>query len=197
MNRLTLLLAISLSAPLFSLSAQNTPPVVASQVADFTEYAGAPAHSIDLSGTFTDPDMTDAIRFATSLGNIDIGLYSQKSVTVANFLSYVDQGRYFIQDPVTHGTASSFFHRAVPGFIIQGGGFLGTVNTTNNGLTPTAVATASPIPNEPGISNKRGTIAMAQNGSDANSATSQWFINVADNGGSPNNLDTRFNNGGP
>jgi hypothetical protein len=57
---------------------------------------------------------------------------------------------------------------------------------------PTQVLTFPPIQNEPGISNKRGTIAMAQFGSDANSATSQWFINLANNGGPPNNLDIRY-----
>jgi len=55
----------------------------------------------------------------------------------------------------------------------------------------TQVLAFSAIQNEPGISNKRGTISMAQNGTDANSATSQWFINLADNGGPPNNLDIR------
>lgn len=198
MNRLPLLLVVSLSASLFSVSAQNVPPVVASQIADVSVYAGTAALSIDVSNGFSDPDVSDAVRFSTFLGNVDIALLGpQKPITVTNFLKYVDQGRYFIQDPKTHQTAPSFFHRLIPGFIIQGGGFLGTVNSTNNGIQPTAVLTFPPIQNEPGISNKRGTIAMAQLGSDANSATSQWFINLADNGGAPNNLDIRSNNAGP
>ncbi len=106
----------------------------------------------------------------------------QKPITVANFLNYVNQGRYFIPDPNNNGqVASSFVHRSVPGFIIQGGGFIGTVNNGNTQIQPTSVLTFPPIQNEAGISNTRGTIAMAQFGSDANSATSQWFINLANN----------------
>jgi cyclophilin family peptidyl-prolyl cis-trans isomerase len=94
---------------------------------------------------------------------------------------------------------SSFVHRSIPGFIIQGGLWIGTTNNQNGAIQPTQVIPFSAIQNEPGISNKRGTIAMAQFGSDANSATSQWFINLGDNGGPPNNLDIRFTppNGSP
>jgi cyclophilin family peptidyl-prolyl cis-trans isomerase len=192
MNRLSLLLVVSLSAFALPVFAQNVPPVVTSQITDVAVYAGAPTKSIDVSAAFSDPDVSDAVRFGTVLGNIDIELYGQqKPITVANFLKYVDQGRYFIQDPKTLQTASSFIHRLIPSFIFQGGGYLGTVNSTNNGIQPTAVLTFPPIQNEPGISNTRGTIAMAQLGSDPDSATSQWFINLADNGGSPNNLDIR------
>ena len=198
MNRLSLLLAVLLSASVLPARAQNVPPVVTSQITDVAVYAGAPTKPIDVSTAFSDPDVSDAVRFGTVLGNIDIELYGQqKPITVANFLKYVDQGRYFIQDPKTLQTASSFVHRLIPGFVFQGGGYLGTVNSTNNGIQPTSVLTFPPIQNEPGISNQRGTIAMAQFGSDANSATSQWFINLADNGGPPNNLDIRNNNAGP
>jgi cyclophilin family peptidyl-prolyl cis-trans isomerase len=198
MNRLPLLFACALGAFTFSAAAQNVPPTVSSQIADFTEYTGG-TRSIDLTTAFSDPDVSNAIRFTTVLGNIDIALFGQqKPITVTNFLKYVDQGRYFILDPTTHQIASSFIHRSLPGFIIQGGGFLGTVNPqTPSAVLATQVATFSPIQNEPGISNKRGTIAMAQAGTDPNSANCQWFINLADNGGSPNNLDTRTNNVGP
>ena len=200
MNRLTLLLGISLSVSLFSVSAQNAPPVVASPIGDFTEYAGAPFRSIELSSVFSDPDASNAVRFTTVLGNIDIALYGQqKPITVTNFLKYVDQGRFFLFDSTAHQTASSFIHRSIAGFIIQGGGYIGTVNpsptpgSANNALKPTQVLLFPRIQNEPGISNKRGTIAMAQNGSDPDSAKSEWFINLADN----SNLDVRFNNAGP
>jgi cyclophilin family peptidyl-prolyl cis-trans isomerase len=187
------LLAFALTAP-----AQNTPPVVTNQIADFTEYSGA-IRPIDLATAFADPDVSAAIRLATVLGDIDLALFGQqKPITVANFLNYVSQGRYFITDATTHQPASSFIHRSVPGFIIQGGGYLGTVNPAQPAnAQPTQVLAFPAIQNEPGISNRRGTISMAQFGSDPNSATSQWFINLADNGGPPNNLDIRNNNAGP
>jgi cyclophilin family peptidyl-prolyl cis-trans isomerase len=80
---------------------------------------------------------------------------------------------------------NSFIHRSIPGFVIQGGGYKNINNTF------TAIPTDSPVANEFHISNKRGTIAMAKVGSDPNSATDQWFFNLADNSG---NLDTQ--NGG-
>src|SRR5256714_3359753 len=204
MNRFLLLFAASLFASTLSAVAQNVPPAASSQIADFTVYAGAPARSIDVATAFSDPGVTDAVRMTTVLGNIDIELFGQqKPVTVTNFVKYVDQSRYFLFDATANQTASSFVHRSVPGFVIQGGGYIGTVNpsptpgSANNNAQPTAVLPFAAIQNEPGISNKRGTISMAQFGSDANSATSQWFINLADNGGSPNNLDIRFNNARP
>jgi cyclophilin family peptidyl-prolyl cis-trans isomerase len=118
------------------------------------------------------------------LGPIDLALFGQqKPITVTNFLRYVNEGRYFL------GPASSFVHRSVSGFIIQGGGYIGADSGGN--LQVTQVLAFPAIQNEPGISNRRGTIAMSQAGSDANSATCQWFINLADNGGPPNNLDIR------
>src|SRR5256885_12096447 len=128
MNRLLLAALISAGFTL-SAVAQNVPPVVSSQIADFTEYAGAPARSIDLTTAFSDPDVSNAVRLTTVLGNIDIALFGQqKPITVTNFLKYVDQGRYFVLDLATSQTASSFVHRSEPGFVIQGGGWLGTVD---------------------------------------------------------------------
>ena len=196
MNRIHLSIFVATLATAFTTLAQNTPPVVSSQIANFTEYAGAPARSIDLTTAFADSDVSAAVRMTTVLGTMDFELFGQqKPITVANFLNYVDQGRYFVTDPTTKQPASSFIHRSVFNFVIQGGGFLGTVNPSQPAnAQATAILTFAAIQNEPGISNKRGTIAMAQNGSDANSATSQWFINLADNGGSPYNLDIRNNN---
>src|SRR6476469_7605202 len=100
MNRLPLLLAASLAASAASLFAPNVPPTINSQIADITEYAGAPAHPIELSAVFSDPDVSAAVRFGTDLGDIDIALLGQqKPITVANFLKYVDEGRYFKLDP--------------------------------------------------------------------------------------------------
>jgi len=76
----------------------------------------------------------------------------------------------------------------VPGFIVQGGGFIytGTPGSVDNIVTFPAVV------NEPEFSNVAGTIAMAKLGNDPNSATSQWFFNLVDNSGSPpNGLDSQ------
>ncbi len=181
-------------------SAQNVVPIVATPIAAFTEFAGAPARSIDLTSVFRDPDASTAVQLSvllpSSTGTFNIALDGQhKPITVANFLNYVNSGRYFMTDPTTHTLASSFIHRSVPSFVVQGGGFIGTADPAHpNNARPTPVVTFPPIQNEPGISNKLGTIAMAKVDGQPNSATSQWFINLANNGGPPANLDTQ--NGG-
>ena len=196
MNRIHLSISAALLVSAPAAIAQNAPPIVTNQIADFTEYAGAPARSIDLTSAFADQDVSAAVRLTTALGAIDIALFGQqKPITVANFLNYLDQGRYFKIDPTNGQLASTFVHRSIPGFIIQGGGYIGTVDPAHPaGLLPTQVLQFPPIQNEPGISNRRGTIAMAKLANQPNSATSEWFINLADNGGPPNNLDTQ--NGG-
>ena len=116
------------------------------------------------------------VSLATPQGNIDINLYdSAAPATVANFLNYVNSGKY----------NNSFIHRSVPGFVIQGGGYVW--NDANGNMS--SIATNAPIANEfsPTRSNRRGTIAMAKFSGEPNSATSQWFINLADNGAT---LDT-------
>lgn len=120
------------------------------------------------------------VRMHTSLGDIDVLLMDEAApATVANFLDYVRAGAY----------ANSFIHRSVPGFVIQGGGF--RWNSATNGVA--SVAANAPVVNEFSStrSNLRGTIAMAKLGGDPNSATSQWFFNLADNSA---NLDNQ--NGG-
>ena len=104
------------------------------------------------------------VTMETSLGKITLELYPDKApVTVANFLSYVDEGSY-------NGT---IFHRVIRGFMIQGGGFTETMQEKPN---------KAPITNEAdnGLKNERGTIAMART-PDPNSATAQFFINAKDN----------------
>lgn len=183
-----LFLAPLLSAPVF---AQNVPPVVSDSIPDATLFKGAPDALVTLLNYFSDPDTT-AVRLTTVLGEIDIALYDQRAPqTVANFKNYLDTGRYYPTDPTTMMPAPLFVHRSVAGFVIQSGGYAGTVNPADPAhILPTAVVTFPPVPNEPGISNARGTLAMAKLETDPNSATSQWFINLADNGGPPNNLDT-------
>jgi len=114
-------------------------------------------------------------QFRTVFGDIEVELYDQdKPVTVQNFMRYVQSGRY--QD--------GFSHRLVPNFVVQGGGFTITNRGTANWDTMD-VPTYPPITNEFNVgrrfSNVYGTIAMAKLGGDTNSATSQWFINLANN----------------
>jgi peptidyl-prolyl cis-trans isomerase A (cyclophilin A) len=104
------------------------------------------------------------VRMETSLGEIAIELDgAQAPATVANFLDYVKAGHY----------DGLVFHRVIGGFMIQGGGFDPQMRQR---------PTRAPIPNESanGLSNQRGTIAMART-SAPNSATAQFFINVVDN----------------
>ncbi len=120
------------------------------------------------------------VRLQTNLGAIDIVLYDAAAPrTVANFLAYVNSGRY----------VNSFIHRSVPGFVVQGGGYIWD-DTQARVLD---VTTDAPVVNEfsASRSNKRRTVAMAKSGGDPNSATSQWFVNLADNSA---NLDNQ--NGG-
>lgn len=114
----------------------------------------------------------------TSVGNFSIELFDAAApATVANFLSYVTSGRY----------NGALIHRSVPGFVVQGG-FL-AINQTSGDVE--SIQLDPPVVNEFNQSNTRGTLAMAKLPSDPNSATSQWFVNLADNG---SNLDEQ--NGG-
>ena len=102
----------------------------------------------------------------TSLGTIKIELDGDKApLSTANFLAYVDDKHY----------DNTIFHRVMPTFMIQGGGFAPGMKEK---------ATKPPIKNESGngLSNKRGSVAMART-NDLNSATSQFYINVVDNNG--------------
>jgi len=104
------------------------------------------------------------IRFETSLGDFIIVFFEKEApLSVANFKSYIDEG-YF------DGT---IFHRIVPGFVIQGGGFTEDMAQKK---------TKAPVKNEAdnGLKNKRGTLSMART-NDINSATSQFFVNLKDN----------------
>ena len=107
------------------------------------------------------------VEITTSMGSIEVELNKQKApITVANFLAYVKDKHY-------DGT---IFHRIIEDFMIQGGGFAG-------GEVPKQKTTKDPIKNEAktsGLSNVRGTIAMARTNA-PDSATAQFFINVVDN----------------
>ncbi len=104
------------------------------------------------------------LKLHTTVGTITLELNAEKApLTVANFLNYVESGFY----------ENTVFHRVIDHFMLQGGGF-------ESGLTPKP--TSDKIANEAtnGLKNERYTIAMART-SDPHSATSQFFINVADN----------------
>lgn len=110
------------------------------------------------------PAYAQKVRLATTAGDIVLELDAEKAPkTVPNFLQYVREGHY-------DGT---IFHRVIPGFMIQGGGFRADMSQK---------PTRAPIPLEVGngLSNVRGSVAMART-SDPNSATAQFFINVVDN----------------
>ena len=104
------------------------------------------------------------VLLSTSLGEIEIELEAEKApISVANFLAYVDSGYY----------AGTQFHRVIPGFMVQGGGFDADMQQKQ---------TQAPIKNEAdnGLHNVRGTLAMART-QVRDSATSQFFINHKDN----------------
>lgn len=113
----------------------------------------------------TPPPVNPRVLLDTTKGRIVIELYPAKAPkTVKNFTDYVKAGQY----------NGEIFHRVIPGFMAQAGGFTPDMKEK---------ATRAPIPNEAknGLSNERGTIAMART-ADPNSASAQFFINVANNG---------------
>jgi cyclophilin family peptidyl-prolyl cis-trans isomerase len=115
------------------------------------------------------------VRLTTTLGGILVELVDDAPITTQNYLQYVEDGFY----------TGTIFHRVIPGFVVQGGGML-PGGTPKPGVRP-------PIVNEFSAtrSNLRGTLAMAKLGNDPDSATCQFFFNLADNSG---NLDNQ--NGG-
>ena len=129
-------------------------------------FAGANAEA----QTAPDPRVT----FHTTMGDIVIELWPEKAPeTVENFLSYSNSGHF----------KDTIFHRVIPGFVIQGGGFNAAMIQKS---------THSPIQNEAdnGLKNERGTLSMART-SNPHSATSQFFVNLRDN----SSLDQPANGG--
>lgn len=152
-----------------------TPPTMA----DSSTTAAPP--TMDPSSTGLDPntgttmatttdDGPPQVTMETNLGTIVIELDEQAApITVGNFLAYVDAGFY----DGTDGAGATIFHRVVAGFVIQGGGFTEALDQK---------PTMAPIVNESGngLSNVRGTIAMART-NDPDSATAQFYFNLVDN----------------
>jgi len=130
----------------------------------FTTIAGLLYLSLAGTGAFAGEGKNPVVLMQTSLGDIKIELDEAKApITVKNFLAYANSKFY-------DGT---IFHRVIPGFMIQGGGFDKDMKQK---------PTNAPIKNEAanGLKNDVGTIAMART-SDPDSATAQFFINVVNN----------------
>lgn len=171
-----------------SLEARRLFAVVATQpLGDVSVTSGAFPTTLNLANRFNSTTISgNVVRFATSFGgasaNIDIEMFNQQTPqTVANFLSYVNSNRF----------DSTFFHRSVRGFVVQGGGYS---FPSGNAIqkNPTVVNEFSTSPrNSANKVNTRGTVAMAKKGGDPNSADSEFFFNLADNS---SNLDNQ--NGG-
>lgn len=133
-------------------------------------YALAIASSLATLNTYA-----TIVEFQTSLGNFKVNLHDETTPkTVENFLKYVTDGDF----------DNTIIHRTVDDFIIQGGGarFEGT-------LPPTWIDTDSNIQNEPVYSNVTGTISMAKQPGNIDSANSQWFINTKNNSSALDPID--------
>lgn len=157
--------------------AQSTKPAevfgTTQPACSFTEGERKSGHPTTATAPASQPasrpaDAKPRVELETSMGRIVLELAPDKApITVKNFLQYVEDGFY-------DGT---IFHRIIPNFMIQGGGFtaIGREGHKTDGLR-------DPIKNEAknGLKNRIGTIAMARTGA-PHSATSQFFINVADN----------------
>jgi cyclophilin family peptidyl-prolyl cis-trans isomerase len=158
-----------------ALCAQSPLPAASAPITSQTlAAAGAPA-TIDLRNHFSLPDVTGTVvQFNTVLGRFNFELFADTPITTANFLGYVDRGAY----------NNTIIHRSVPGFVIQGGGYTYSVNAAH-------IPVNAPIRNEFRRPNVRGSVAMAKLGGNPDSATSEWFVNLADNRA---NLDNQ--NGG-
>jgi cyclophilin family peptidyl-prolyl cis-trans isomerase len=174
------------------MTTNNLPdPIVTNPILNVVVNINAPDTTLNLSNYFDDPLTTGKVaRFnlantsTETIGNgiINVVLFDQTGtgapLTVQNFQSYVNTGSY----------TNSFIHRSIPGFIVQGGGY--TYNNSTLGTIPSN----APVQNEFSTqrSNLRGTIAMAKLGNNPNSATNQWFFNLADNSSNLNNQNGGF-----
>ena len=156
---------------------------VTTALPDASVAVSAQAWSLTLTDHFDDSEIGgSAVEVQTSLGTFYLETYDSITPSTAqNFLTLAESGNY----------ADMFFHRSVPGFVIQGGGFgypadaTGPGSVVNNGTIVNEFHTwvdpqlgglqaGAPV-------NLRGTVAMAKLGGDPDSATSQWFVSLADN----------------
>lgn len=123
--------------------------------------------SVLLVFTSTQLSAGTIVRVNTSVGNFSIELFDDTApATVQNFLNYVNRNAF----------NGNYIHRAETNFVVQTGGF-----SFQPFVGPIPVPADPPVVNEFGASNTRGTVAMAKIDGDPDSATSQWFVNLADN----------------
>jgi len=145
-------------------------------LADRTLRRSAVPEPVDLNAHFNDPDVTDASRLVFNTGTVDFLYYpSAAPATVTNFKGYLVRGDLL----------NTIIHRSVPGFVLQGGGYLAEAGTPGITRQPGVV-------NEPEITNARGTVAMAKSEGNPDSATSEFFISLADNSSNLNNQNEGF-----
>ncbi|RZJ13003.1 MAG: peptidylprolyl isomerase [Rubrivivax sp.] len=124
--------------------------------------------------------VTHKVRLTTTQGVIELGLdRTHAPITVDNFLKYVNDGFY----------NNTVFHRVISNFVIQGGGVARNAAGALQEKTPTYPAIT--LESQTGLSNVRGTLAMART-TLPNSATAQFFINVVDNNGTGGNTNLNY-----
>lgn len=161
-----------------SVAFAQTLPTVTQALPARSLLTGSGAVSVDLRSHFGLPDVTGTVmQVDTTSGAFNIELFDDTPLTKANFLAYVNAGRY--QNIVVH--------RVVTGFVVQTGGYKPILPLTEN-----HIETFAPVKNEFRHSNVRGTLAMAKIEGNPDSATSEWFVNLANNNAA--NLDAQ--NGG-
>ncbi|WP_371195104.1 peptidylprolyl isomerase [Glaciecola sp. SC05] len=132
---------------------------------------------LSLASIFSASSQATVVEVRTIMGDFQVNLFDEATPqTVANFLEYVNSRAY----------ANNTVHRSSSNFVIQMGGF-----QYNNAFPPELINVLSPVRNEPVLSNLRGTLAMAKQANNPNSATSQFFVNLGNNS---SNLDLQ--NGG-
>ncbi|WNC72231.1 peptidylprolyl isomerase [Thalassotalea psychrophila] len=125
------------------------------------------------------PAQATVVLFDTNMGQIEVNLLDEHTPeTVNNFIRYIETGSY----------QNSIIHRSMTNFIIQGGGFNYNIETGN--VVDEQKFTS--VENEPVFSNVRGTIAMAKQSNDPNSATNQWFFNTQNNSANLDNQNDGF-----
>lgn len=171
-SRLSLVLLV---ACLSALQAQTTPTTTQPLPARSLLVGGA-ATTVDLRSHFGLPDVAGTVvQVDTVLGRFNLELFDDTPLSKANFLAYIESGRY----------NNTIVHRSVAGFVVQAGGYFARLPLEH-------IPTFGAVRNEFRRSNVRGTVAMAKVGGDPNSATSEWFVNLANNNAA--NLDNQ--NGG-